>query len=94
MNFGRQKRCLQTPFGFGNLARKPFTETLHDAESLTNLDDLGDDLGVVDLQEDEGAVLDGLEGLEVDGRGRFGRHGKLVGDRGFRLVAWFYTPEI
>ena len=43
-------------------------------------------VGVVD-------VGDGLGGLDVVARGRFGRHLQMVGDRGFRLVASSYTQE-
>ena len=37
-------------------------------------------LGVVEVGGDVGGVVDGLEGLEVVARGRFGRPRKLVGD--------------
>ena len=49
--------------------------------------------GEVDAGKHVGGVLDGLEGPEVIGRGRVELRGKLVGDRGFGLVAWIYTPE-
>ena len=48
-------------------------------------------------RDDDGeasAAGDARGGIVGAARGRVGRHRKLVGDRGFRLVAWFYTPEI